>query len=71
MTTPPAFGLAGIIGMPVAHSRSPVIHNYWLAEHGIPGRYLLLPVPPERLSDSLRGMDTLGFRGCSVMTPHK
>ena len=30
MTTPQAFGLAGIIGMPVAHSRSPVIHNYWL-----------------------------------------
>jgi shikimate dehydrogenase len=71
MTTQQAFGLAGIIGMPVAHSRSPVIHNYWLAEHGIPGRYLLLPVPPERLRDALKGMVALGFRGCSVTTPHK
>jgi shikimate dehydrogenase len=65
------FGLAGIIGMPVAHSRSPVIHNHWLAEHGLPGRYVLLPVQPERLADALKGLVALGFRGCNVTTPHK
>ena len=70
-STPPAFGLAGIIGMPVAHSRSPVIHNHWLAEHGLPGRYVLLPVQPERLADALKGLVALGFRGCNVTTPHK
>jgi len=44
MSATKEFGLAGIIGMPVAHSRSPVVHNYWLEEHGLPGRYVLLPV---------------------------
>ena len=71
MATAPAFGLAGIIGMPVAHSRSPVIHNHWLAEHGLPGRYVLLPVQPERLADALKGLVALSFRGCNVTTPHK
>ena len=71
MATPASFGLAGIIGMPVAHSRSPVIHNHWLAEHGLPGRYVLLPVKPERLADALKGLVALGFRGCNVTTPHK
>ena len=71
MSTPPSFGLAGIIGMPVAHSRSPVVHNYWLEEHGLPGRYVLLPVEPERLADALKGLVALGFRGVNVTTPHK
>jgi shikimate dehydrogenase len=66
-----AFGLAGLLGYPVAHSRSPVIHNFWLAEHGIAGRYVLLPVPPDKLVEALRGLAVLGFRGCNVTTPHK
>ena len=65
------FGLAGIIGMPVAHSRSPVIHNYWLKAHGIRGSYVPLAVKPERLDDALRGLVALGFRGCNVTMPHK
>lgn len=65
------FGIAGLLGWPVAHSRSPVIHNYWLARYGIAGRYTLFPVPPERLADALRGMAVLGLRGCNVTTPHK
>ncbi|MCP3391940.1 shikimate dehydrogenase [Bradyrhizobium sp. CCGB12] len=65
------FGLAGIIGMPVAHSRSPVIHNYWLKAHGIRGSYVPLAVKPERLEDALRGLVALGFRGCNVTMPHK
>src|SRR5712671_6489306 len=53
MSTPTGFGLAGIIGMPVVHSRSPTIHNFWLNAHGLRGAYLPLAVRPERLKDAL------------------
>jgi shikimate dehydrogenase len=66
-----AFGIAGLLGWPVAHSRSPTIHNYWLNQYGLPGRYVLLPVPPDKLSIALPGLAVLGFRGCNVTTPHK
>jgi shikimate dehydrogenase len=65
------FGIAGLLGWPVAHSRSPVIHNHWLEHHRIPGRYVLFPVPPEKLEAAVRGLATLGLRGCNVTTPHK
>jgi shikimate dehydrogenase len=65
------FGIAGLLGWPVAHSRSPVIHNHWLAHHQIAGRYVLFPVPPEKLEAAVRGIATLGLRGCNVTTPHK
>ena len=68
---PHAFAIAGLLGWPVAHSRSPVIHNHWLHEHGIAGRYVLFPVPPERVGDALRGLSALSLRGCNVTTPHK
>jgi len=71
MTQSHAFGIAGLLGWPVAHSRSPVIHNHWLAQYGIPGRYVLFPVPPEKLEAAVRGIATLGLRGCNVTTPHK
>ena len=66
-----AFGIAGLLGWPVAHSRSPVIHNHWLAKHGIAGRYVLFAVPPEKLDAAVRGIAALGLRGCNVTTPHK
>ena len=65
------FGLAGVIGMPVAHSRSPVLHNFWLKAHGLSGVYVPLAVPPERLKEALPGLAALGFRGCNVTMPHK
>ena len=71
MAEPNPFGIAGLVGWPVAHSRSPTIHNYWLDHYKIPGRYVLLPVPPEKLSLALPGLAALGFRGCNVTTPHK
>ena len=71
MSIPNGFGLAGIIGMPVAHSRSPTIHNFWLNAHGIRGAYVPLAVAPERLKDALPGLVALGFRGCNVTMPHK
>lgn len=71
MAAPHPFGVAGLLGWPVAHSRSPVIHNHWLAHHGIPGRYVLFPVPPENLAAALAGLSALSLRGCNVTMPHK
>jgi shikimate dehydrogenase len=65
------FGIAGLLGWPVAHSRSPVIHNHWLAHYGLAGRYVLFPVPSEKLESAVRGMAALSLRGCNVTTPHK
>ena len=71
MADPNTFGIAGLLGWPVAHSRSPVIHNHWLAQHGIAGRYVLFAVPPDKLETAVRGIAALGLRGCNVTTPHK
>ena len=71
MAEPHAFGIAGLLGWPVAHSRSPVIHNYWLSRYGLQGRYVLFPVPPERLVRAMHGLSALRMRGCNVTTPHK
>ena len=63
--------LAGVMGWPVAHSRSPRIHGYWLEEKGIDGAYVPLAVRPEALGAALAGLRALGFRGCNLTAPHK
>ena len=63
--------LAGIMGWPVAHSRSPVLHGFWLDETGIDGAYLPLPVRPQDIEQALRALPILGFRGCNLTIPHK
>ena len=63
--------LAGVVGWPVAHSRSPRLHNEWLRRHGIDGAYLPLPVPPGQLEVALRGLQAAGFAGVNVTIPHK
>ncbi|GGC27401.1 shikimate dehydrogenase (NADP(+)) [Siccirubricoccus deserti] len=63
--------LAGILGWPVAHSRSPRLHGLWLRRHGIDGAYVPLAVRPERFADSVRALADLGFRGANVTIPHK
>ena len=65
------FGLAGVMGWPVSHSRSPKLHNYWLQLHGLPGSYVQLAVAPGKLEVALPGLAALGFRGCNVTIPHK
>ena len=65
------FALAGVMGWPVSHSRSPVIHNHWLRQYRLPGAYVLLPVDPEKLSMAIPGLAALGFAGCNVTVPHK
>jgi shikimate dehydrogenase len=62
---------AFVIGHPIAHSRSPLIHGYWLRELGIPGSYERIDVPPEALSDFLATMRDRGFAGGNVTVPHK
>lgn len=71
MADQPPFGIAGLLCWPAFQSRSPVIHNHWLAHYGMAGRYVLFPVPPERLEQAVRGIAALGLRGCNVTTPHK
>jgi shikimate dehydrogenase len=63
--------LAGIMGWPISHSRSPALHNFWLDEHGIDGVYVPLAVRPDRLAEALRALPALGFRGCNLTIPHK
>ena len=65
------FGLAGVMGWPVAHSRSPLIHNYWLQKYGLAGSYVQLAVQPGQLATALSGLAALGFKGCNVTIPHK
>ena len=63
--------LAGVIGWPVSHSRSPRLHNHWLARHGLDGAYVPLPVPPPDLACAVAGLRAAGFAGANVTIPHK
>ena len=63
--------LVGLIGWPVAHSRSPAMHNAAFAALGLNGRYVPLPAPPGQVGDAVRGLVALGFRGANVTVPHK
>jgi shikimate dehydrogenase len=63
--------LAGVIGWPIAHSRSPRLHGYWLDRYGIDGAYLPFAVRPERLTAALNALPALGLRGINVTLPHK
>jgi len=63
--------IAGVIGWPIDHSRSPRLHNYWLARHDIDAAYVPLTVPPDQLAAALHGLPALGFVGANVTIPHK
>ena len=63
--------LAGVIGTPIAHSRSPKVHGYWLARYGIKGHYIPLNIATDDLEDALRMLPKLGFVGVNVTIPHK
>lgn len=63
--------VAGVIGWPIAHSKSPIIHRFWLEKLGLDGDYSRLPVAPDRLGDAIRALPALGFRGVNVTVPHK
>jgi len=62
---------ACVIGWPIEHSRSPLIHGYWLKKYGIDGAYTKEAVPPEAVTQFLRSLAQNGFVGCNVTVPHK
>lgn len=62
---------ACVIGWPISHSRSPIIHNYWLKHYGLQGEYTRVPVPPEQLGDFIASLERQGLEGCNVTIPHK
>ena len=59
------FVLAGVMGWPVAHTRSPAIHNHWIDRYALKGAYVQLPVHPDHLEAAIRGLPALGFAGCT------
>jgi shikimate dehydrogenase len=63
--------LAGIIGWPVAHSRSPRLHGFWLERHAVDGAYVPLAIRPEHFATAVRGLMQAGFAGANVTIPHK
>jgi shikimate dehydrogenase len=71
MTAPARPRAACLIGWPAAHSRSPLIHHYWLRTLGIEGGYLIEAVPPGDLRDFVLRLSLRGFVGANVTIPHK
>ncbi|GIX16104.1 MAG: shikimate dehydrogenase (NADP(+)) [Rhodothalassiaceae bacterium] len=63
--------IAAVIGWPVGHSLSPLLHRHWLAAEGIAGEYVALAVAPDALGEAVTGLKALGFVGANVTIPHK
>ena len=66
-----SFTIAGVMGWPVAHSRSPLIHNHWIRQYNLSGAYGAFPVNPSKLEAAIRGLQALGLAGCNITIPHK
>jgi len=60
-----------VIAWPASHSRSPLIHNYWIKKHKLDAEYLREAVPPEKFADFIKSMRANGFVGANVTVPHK
>jgi shikimate dehydrogenase len=71
MPHPDRFLLAGVMGWPVMHSRSPMLHNYWFKQYDLAGSYVPLAIRPEGLAAALRALHPLGFAGVNLTIPHK
>ncbi len=71
MSAPEVGRRACVIGWPVAHSRSPLIHGFWLKHYNIAGSYGREAVAPEDLAGFLQRLTSLGLVGCNVTLPHK
>lgn len=63
--------LAGVIGSPIAHSKSPRLHGHWLRRYGINGYYIPMDIASETLDDAIRMLPKIGFVGVNVTIPHK
>ena len=71
MANPERFLMAGVMGWPVMHSRSPMLHNYLFNQYKLAGTYVPLAIRPEGLAAALRALHPLGFSGCNLTIPHK
>ena len=71
LTLSGASKLAGVLGWPVSHSRSPRLHGYWLEKHGVDGAYVPLAAEPLQFTAAVRGLAAAGFQGANVTLPHK
>jgi shikimate dehydrogenase len=67
----PRIPVACVIGSPVAHSRSPALHGYWLKKYGLQGHYIPLDIAGQDLKEVLAALPKAGFVGCNVTIPHK
>jgi shikimate dehydrogenase len=65
------FLMAGVMGWPVMHSRSPLMHNHWFNQEKLKGVYVPLAIQPAHLERALRSLHALGFSGCNLTIPHK
>ena len=63
--------LAGVIGHPIAHSKSPQLHGHWLKKNGIKGHYIPMDIAPKDLESAIRLLPKMGFVGVNVTIPHK
>ncbi|WP_166417754.1 shikimate dehydrogenase [Cochlodiniinecator piscidefendens] len=63
--------LAGVIGSPIEHSKSPALHGHWLRKYGIQGHYIPMNIAREELGATLKALPALGFVGINVTIPHK
>ncbi len=63
--------VAGVVGWPVKHSRSPFLHGYWLQQHAIDGIYAPFPVRPDDFDAAIRGLAAAGIVGLNITFPHK
>ena len=63
--------LAGVIGAPIAHTKSPKLHDYWLRQTGVSGHYIPLHIEPKDLKQTLEMLPKMGFVGLNVTVPHK
>lgn len=63
--------MAAVFGWPVMHSRSPLLHNYWMEKYGLSGIYVPIEVKPDGIGDALKALHPLGFSGCNLTIPHK
>lgn len=69
--TLPKIPLAGVIGSPIAQSKSPQLHGHWLKTYGIAGHYIPMDVTSDNLADVIRMLPKMGFVGVNVTAPHK
>ncbi len=63
--------LTGVIGSPIGHSKSPIIHGHWIKKYGLRGYYIPIEIRPENFESGIRSLPKLGFRGANVTIPYK